>query len=274
VGAARQSCHVGRMAGESDGGSTKAQAPPLFETEVFRAAAGQALRPGGTALTGSALDRCTIPVGSRVADVGCGRGATLAMLVERGFSALGLDPSAELLAEARVALCQAEGDVPKDPAQLANRADRGIPAGLGRLVRGTAEHIPLTSGSLTAVTCECVLSVSRDKAQALAEIRRILVPGGVLILSDLYRRSLSGTSCWPAGCAAGAVPREEVEALLAGAGFRLHIFEDHSRLLAELAGRLIFAGFPAQSLAAGCREAGLAGLGRPGYYLCIAYAEE
>jgi hypothetical protein len=57
--------------------------------------------------------------------------------------------------------------------------------------------------------------------------------------------------------------------LLAYAGFRIRVFEDHSRLLAELAGRLIFAGFPARSLSAGCSESG-----RPGYYLCIAHAEE
>ena len=249
--AAGLACSKGGEAGESSGGRDWAASRALFETEAFRAVAGLALRPGGTELTQSALDRCPIPAGSRVADVGCGRGATLALLAGRGFSAVGLDPGPELLAEAR---------------DLSEHA--GL-AGTGRLIRGVAEAIPLASGSMAAVTCECVLSVSRHKALALTEMRRILAPGGILILSDLYRRGPSRASCGPPGCAAGAVPRCEVEALLADAGFRIHVFEDHSRLLAELTGRLIFAGFPARSLSAGCSESG-----RPGYYLCIAHAEE
>jgi len=246
---------------------------PLFEREDFRRIAGQALRPGGTALTSLALEHCFLAPGALVADVGCGRGASLDLLTGRGFRPIGLDPSPRLLAEAR---------------------QQGVTAWL---VRGAAEAVPLRDGTFAAVLCECVLSVTRDPDAALAEMRRILAPGGLLLMTDLYLRDPvdvpaarvadtvldcsglgsahlhcllpdAGRGARPSGCAAGAVPRAQVEERLRRAGFSVRVFEDHSRLLAELAGRLLFAGFDRQGLGIGC-----SGGGRPGYFLCIAQAE-
>ena len=45
----------------------------------------------------------------------------------------------------------------------------------------------------------------------------------------------------------------------------VEIFEDHSRLLAELAGRLILAGLSLRELT-GCCSSNT----RPGYFLCLA----
>lgn len=219
--------------------------PPLFERDDFLRAAGPALRPGGTSLTALALDHCRLPEGAPVADVGCGRGASLEFLCGRGFRAVGVDPSPELLAEA------------------VRHAPRAL------LVRGGAEALPLAAGVFAAVFCECVLSVTRDPDRALSEMRRILAPGGLLVCSDLYLRDpvLPAAGLAP-GCAAGAVPRPLVESRLAGAGFIIRVFVDHSRLLAELAGTLLFAGMSRESLGI-CGQGG----GRPGYYLCIAEAE-
>jgi len=217
-------------------------AQALFEMPEFRRVSGPALRPGGTALTAMALEQCVLPPGALVADVGCGRGASLSVIAERGFTAVGVDPSDELLAEAAESLPGA------------------------RLARAVAEDLPLRSDTFSAVFCECVLSVTRDPARALAEMRRILVPGGLLIASDLYLRDpLDPDTELPAGCAAGAVPRSMVESRFAAAGFTIRIFVDHSRLLAELAASLLFAGFSLESLGV-CGS----GRGRPGYYLCIA----
>ena len=266
--------------------TSSAAALPLFEREDFRAVAGPALRPGGEALTARLLDlareHASVPLppglhahalhtpgphasgphasgpqtsglhipgllaqGAPVADIGCGRGASLRLMAARGFRPIGLDPSAELLSEAR---------------SLAPEAF---------LLRGRAEAVPLHGGTCPAVLCECALSVTADPDAALAEMRRILAPGGLLLLSDLYLRGPAGSGCGlAAGCASGAVTRPVLEARLQRAGFATLLFEDHSRLLAELAGRLIFAGFELAELGLGCRTHA-----RPGYFLCIARKE-
>lgn len=217
----------------------------LFEREDFLRAAGAALRPGGTLLTEIALEHCRLPGHALVADVGCGRGASLELLAARGFRAVGVDPSAELLAQA---------------ARLA-------PGAL--LARGTAESLPLASGRFAAAFCECVLSITLDPVAALGQLRRVLARGGFLVLSDLYLRLPAALDAPAPGCAAGAVPRQTLEARLTGAGFAILDFVDHTRLLAELASKLLFAGFSRESL-------GLCGPGpgRPGYCLCIAQRED
>ncbi|WP_243310184.1 DVU_1556 family methyltransferase [Fundidesulfovibrio agrisoli] len=231
--------------------TSSAAAPPLFEREDFRAVAGPALRPGGEALTARLLDLAReqapglLGPGASVADIGCGRGASLRLLAARGFRPIGLEPSAELLNEAR---------------SLAPEA---------LLLRGRAEAVPLRGGTCQAALCECALSVTSDPDAALAEMRRILAPGGLLLLSDLYLRQSGGGCGNPApGCASGAVTRLELESRLERAGFALIVFEDHSRLLAELAARLLFAGFERAELGLGCQ-----GGARPGYFLCIARKE-
>jgi len=212
---------------------------PLFARPEFRDLTGPALRPGGAALTERGLDVCGLARGARVADLGCGRGASLSLLEARGFSTLGLDPSAELLAEARTS----------------------VP-----LLRGRGEALPLAGESLDAALCECVLSLSPAPDAFLAETARVLAPGGRLLLSDLYLRSPGGPAeSQAAGCASGAVSRCLLEERLMRAGFGILLFEDHSRSLAELAGRLIFAGFPQEALGLGCGSGA-----RPGYCLCVA----
>lgn len=231
--------------------TSSAAALPLFEREDFRAVAGATLRPGGEALTARLLDLARehapdlLVPGAPVADLGCGRGASLRLMAARGFRPAGLDPSAELLSEARA---------------LAPEA---------LLLRGRAEAVPLRGGTCPAVLCECALSVTADPDAALAEMRRILTPGGLLLLSDLYLRGPEASGCGlAAGCASGAVSRGVLDKRLERAGFVPLLFEDHSRLLAELAGRLIFAGFDLAELGLGCSEGT-----KPGYFLCIARKE-
>lgn len=219
----------------------------------MRAVTGETARPGGVRLTDRAVAQIGLRPGAPVGDAGCGRGATVRHLRERcGLAAVGIDPSPGMVAEGR-----------------------NLP-----LARARAEALPWRDGSLTAVFCECVLSLTADPERALAECRRVLAPGGFLVLSDLYRRDGgNGGGNVPARtCVEGAVTRGAGEARLAKAGFRLTLWEDHSRLLAELAGRMIFAhgsleGFWA---AVGCPAAGIScantapGARPPGYFLAIA----
>lgn len=213
---------------------------PLYARELFRRIAGETLRPGGLVLTKRAAEVLRLAPGSLVLDVGCGPGASLAYLASLGLLALGVDPAAP---------------------------DRGRtgPVGAGR-VRGRAEALPVASGSAAAVFCECVLSVTESPLAALAEMRRALRPGGHLVVSDLFLRAPRGPGLeGPAtGCLSGAVERDELTGRIESAGFTLLRFEDHSRLLAQLAGQLVFSGFDARALGLGCSS------GRPGYCLVLA----
>lgn len=224
-----------------------AAARPLFARPDFRAVAGDALRPGGLTLTLRALELAGLPHAARVADLGCGRGATARLLAECGHTALALDPDPD-----------------------------GLPGAWGRdvlILRAVAQRLPLAAGSLDAVFCECALSVTGAAPDVLAECARVLAPGGVLVLSDLYWRG-EGACSAGSGCMAGALPAGDIPALLGAAGFAPFVFEDHSRLLAELAGRLVLAGLPLAELGlgrgCGCVAGGGSGSARPGYFLCLA----
>lgn len=221
-------------------------AVPLFLREDFRQAVGPALRPGGLGLTARALALCGLPAGAMIADLGCGCGASLALLAQGGFRAVGVDRCSALLAQA---------------ATLAPKA---------ALACGDIRNLPLASRSCDAVLCECVLSVTGHAEAAFSGIRRILRPGGFFACSDVYLRTTPGVAAQRAvGCPAGAVSRQQLEAFFARSGLTVRLFEDHSGHLAQLAGQLLFAGFSREALGACGHNAG-----KPGYYLCIAQAED
>jgi SAM-dependent methyltransferase len=246
--------------------------------------AGATLRPGGVALTWRALELARqltfLPHNARVVDLGCGPGETVALLREGGMAAVGLDVSASLLAEALAR----NGRMPLIRACAGGGAWAGADAAPG---------LPLRTASLDGVFCECVLSVLPQRQGVLAELARVLRPGGVLVWTDLYVRPGRAADVWrgPAGfeegradggesrcsgprpgvlsCRAGAMPRADMDAMLRRAGFTVLAFEDHSRLLAELAGRLLFAGADPAELF-GCGGGG----GRPGYALLLARRDD
>jgi len=231
-----------------------------YESPLLRQAIGPALRPGGLALTERALDRCDFPPGARVLDLGCGLGASAGRLAaSRDLRVLGLDLSSSMLAAAR-------------------RAHHGLP-----LVRARAEAVPLAGGSLNGVLCECVLSLTASPRAVLEECRRLLRPGGRLVLSDLYLREPPADGPVPSlpGCLGGALGRESLEALVAAAGLEVLLWEDHSDLLGQLTARLVWtcgsaaAFWEAWAGGAGCGNlAARAAKVRPGYFLMLAQRRE
>ncbi|MFN2589903.1 MAG: class I SAM-dependent methyltransferase [Actinomycetota bacterium] len=56
-----------------------------------------------------------------------------------------------------------------------------------RLVRGSAEEVPFPDETFDAVVCSLMLCSVRDPAAAVAEIRRVLRPGGVIRLYEHVR---------------------------------------------------------------------------------------
>ena len=121
-----------------------------------------------------------VPAGSRaILDLGCGTGFFLAELEERHPGAVGLDISFEML---RV-------------------SERYVPG--AKLVTGDAERLPFRPACFDVVFCKGSLHHTRDHVGFLANCRRALRPGGVLVMSEpcndnpiirlartvLYRRS-------------------------------------------------------------------------------------
>jgi len=196
-------------------------APPitLYEQDELGALTGGALRPGGLGLTRELLRFCDFAPGAVVLDVGCGPGHTLELLAtEFGLRPAGLDPSAAMLAKA---------------AQQAPTA---------ALHQGLATAIPCRDGAFAGIVSECVLSLTGDIEASLAEMHRVLRPGGRLILTDIYCRQPQWQPDLPRlqSCLSHAQPLEAITAAVNRAGFALVLLRDRSDLLKQLAGQIIF----------------------------------
>jgi SAM-dependent methyltransferase len=135
------------------------------------------------------------------------------------------------------------------------------------------------------VLCECVLSLCSDPLNVLKEMRRVLLPQGSLVLMDIYAQTPKSKGWALRGlnvrcCLQGAVDRTAVENRVAAAGFELLLWEDHTRLLKQLAAQLVWTYGSLDafwSAVAGpdtaetlCRRGGAGGSARPGYYLLVA----
>lgn len=64
---------------------------------------------------------------------------------------------------------------------LQQGVEKGIDA---KLVSGDATHIPIADNSADAVVCTLVLCSVNDPVKAVAEIKRVLKPGGKLVLIE------------------------------------------------------------------------------------------
>jgi ubiquinone/menaquinone biosynthesis C-methylase UbiE len=92
------------------------------------------------------------------------------------------------------------------------------------VLAGEAESIPLPDASVDAVTTHGVLNLVPDKARAIAEIFRVLKPGGRLQIADIAlarrvaERYRQDPQMW-AECVVGAVEEERYLAMLRNVGF-------------------------------------------------------
>lgn len=194
----------------------------LYESDVLHRATGDTLRPGGFLLTDLGVKSCGFLSGAKVLDLGCGSGATVERLVSQyQLQAVGLDPSTLLL-------------------EMGKSKHPGL-----NLIQGFGEDLPFADNHLAGVIAECTLSVMEDLNQVLNEIFRVLQPGGMLIINDVYARNPEGLKPLQElnldSCIRRALPKEQLIEKLVGQGFKIVNWCDHSNLLVQLTVDLIMA---------------------------------
>jgi ubiquinone/menaquinone biosynthesis C-methylase UbiE len=190
-----------------DAGPSFAASPPENYERYFVPAIGE---PVAREL----LRAAALRPGKRVLDVGCGTGIVARLAAEAvggEGSVTGLDVEPGMLAVAR-------------------SAAEGLEI---EWIEASAESIPLPDETIDVVLCQMSLQFVPDRARAVAEMRRVLVPGGRLVLdvpgptSAFFQPLAAGLARHVDPKASAFVERvfslhdvDELTGLLEGAGFR------------------------------------------------------
>ena len=169
----------GSTTAESDGccstgscGPASAQIDDSFGAGLYGADEQGELPPEALAASlgcGNPLAVAELRPGERVLDLGSGGGIDVLLSARRVGEtgiAYGVDMTDEMLALAR-----------------ANAAKAG--ATNVEFLKGTIEEVPLPDGAVDVVISNCVINLSVDKPAVLAEMYRVLAPGGRIGVSDV-----------------------------------------------------------------------------------------
>jgi arsenite methyltransferase len=169
-----------------------------------------------------------IPAEALLASLGCGNPTALADL-EPGETVLDLGSGGGidvLLSAKRVGPSgKAYGlDMTDEMLELAQENKDKAGATNVEFLKGHIESIPLPSRSVDVIISNCVINLSGDKKQVLAEAFRVLRPGGRFAVSDIVTRGelpepvRQSMALW-SGCVSGALDELEFLGLLRDAGF-------------------------------------------------------
>lgn len=187
-----------------------------------------------------------VRAGDRVLDIGAGAGVDALIarrLAEPGGRVIALDLTAAMTRKLR------------DAAD-----DRGI----DRLdvVQASAERLPFPDACLDAITSNGALNLVPDKRRAVAEMFRVLRPGGRLQIADVVIHRPVSVDChedprlW-VECVVGATVKEELLALFEEAGFEaIEVAgrHDYFALSPSAQTREVAAGFGAHAIELGMRR--------------------
>jgi arsenite methyltransferase len=172
--------------------------------------------------------RVEVPNAALLASLGCGNPTVVAELSEGEIvldlgSGGGIDV---LLSAKRVGPTGVAYGLDMTDEMLALARRNAQEAGVTNVhfLKGVIEEIPLPADSIDVVISNCVINLSVDKPAVLAEMGRVLKPGGRLGITDVVaedrlaaeERAERGSYI---GCIAGALSRAEYVAGLQAASF-------------------------------------------------------
>jgi arsenite methyltransferase len=198
----------------------------LYESDAVRWLLDGELHPGGEPLTRRLAQLAGVQRGRRVVDVACGSGAS-ALLLARELDCLvvGVDLGARAVEQANGA------------ARAAGLDDRA------RFLLGDAEALPIADAAFEVALSECSLCTFPDKRRAVAEMARVVRPGGAIAIADVTAdldalptplRSAAAR----VACVADARSADEYAALLSHAGCKQIAIESHDAELSRMADRV------------------------------------
>lgn len=174
-------------------------------------AAQQAALPEGADLglgCGNPLAHAAVRPGETVLDLGSGAG------VDCFLAARETGPTGRVIG------------VDMTPAMLAKARDNAARGGYANVEfrLGEIEHLPVADATVDCIISNCVVNLSPDKPRVFREARRVLRPGGRLLLSDLVltrplAEELRRDVALYVGCVAGAALKDEYLAAIREAGF-------------------------------------------------------
>jgi ubiquinone/menaquinone biosynthesis C-methylase UbiE len=149
----------------------------------------------------------------RVLEIGIGSGLNFPLYRGTVKSVIGLEPSPELLRMARPRAAAAAVTI--------------------TLLDASAEVIPIDSASIDTVITTWTLCTIPNASVALAEMRRVLKPGGALLFVEHGRAPEPGVARWQdrldplwSRLAGGCHLNRKMDDLISGSGFRIEALEN------------------------------------------------
>ncbi|MGH3435941.1 MAG: class I SAM-dependent methyltransferase [Sciscionella sp.] len=125
--------------------------------------AGLVMLMAGGARARLAVDVASVSGADRVVDIGCGPGRSVRIAARRGAAVIGVDPASVMLRLARI-------------------CTRDHPAITWS--QGAVETLPVPDGWATVVWSIATVHHWRDVTAGLAEVRRVLAPGGRFLVVE------------------------------------------------------------------------------------------
>ena len=193
-------------------------------------------------------ERRDLPEDAVLASLGCGNPTAVAELHEGEVVLdLGSGGGIDVLLSARRVgpTGKAYGlDMTDEMLELARENARKAQATNVEFLKGYIEEIPLPDASVDVIISNCVINLSTDKPRVVAEMFRVLRPGGRLGISDVVAanelapadRAERGSHV---GCIAGALSFEEYTNELSAAGFTDVAIDPTSELTDQMFGAIV-----------------------------------
>lgn len=156
---------------------------------------------------GAPIDHLALQAGETVVDLGSGAGIDVFLAADRvgpTGKVIGIDMTPEMLARAR-----------------RNAEKAGVTNAEFR--EGRLENLPVASGTVDAITSNCVINLVPDKAAVFKEIARVLKAGGRIVISDIVLDKplppvIEQDIYAYIGCISGAAMRDDYFGMLKSAG--------------------------------------------------------